>query len=74
MPEFLETGRSPLPCKALRAGVFVNAQGEVHPCTVYGRPLGNVLYALPPACLDDEQLQSVASAMRHLVEVAAAPE
>lgn len=43
LPEFLETGRSPLPCKALRAGVFVNAQGEVHPCTVYGRPLGNVL-------------------------------
>ena len=43
LPEFLKTGRSPLPCKALRAGVFVNAQGDVHPCTVYGRTLGNVL-------------------------------
>ncbi|MDF1702809.1 MAG: radical SAM protein [Planctomycetota bacterium] len=43
LPEFLRTGRSPLPCKALRAGVFVNAQGDVHPCTVYGRLLGNVL-------------------------------
>ncbi|MDA1194589.1 MAG: radical SAM protein [Planctomycetota bacterium] len=45
LPEYLRTGRSPLPCKALRAGVFVNAQGDVHPCTVYGRRLGNVLEA-----------------------------
>ena len=43
VPEYLRTGRSPLPCKALRAGVFVNAQGDVHPCTVYGRKLGNLL-------------------------------
>ena len=43
LPEFLATGRSPLPCKALRAGVFIDAQGDVHPCTVYGRKLGNVL-------------------------------
>jgi MoaA/NifB/PqqE/SkfB family radical SAM enzyme len=43
LPEHLATGRSPLPCKALRAGVFVDAQGDVHPCTVYGRKLGNVL-------------------------------
>jgi adenosylmethionine-8-amino-7-oxononanoate aminotransferase len=31
------------------------------------RPLGNVLYALPPACLTDEQVTKVASVMRHLV-------
>jgi len=31
------------------------------------RPLGNVLYALPPACLDDDELERVAAAMRHLV-------
>jgi MoaA/NifB/PqqE/SkfB family radical SAM enzyme len=42
LPEFLKTGRSPLPCKALRAGVFVDVKGDVHPCTVYGRVLGNV--------------------------------
>jgi len=42
LPEFLRTGRSPLPCKALRAGVFVDVGGDVHPCTVYGRRLGNV--------------------------------
>ena len=42
LPTYLRTGRSPLPCKALRASVFVNAQGDVHPCTVYGRKLGNI--------------------------------
>ncbi|MFT7535399.1 MAG: adenosylmethionine-8-amino-7-oxononanoate aminotransferase [Hyphomicrobiaceae bacterium] len=31
------------------------------------RPLGNVLYALPPACLTDEQVTKVASVMRQLV-------
>lgn len=34
------------------------------------RPLGNVVYALPPACLDDEQVAKVASVMRKLVDVA----
>ncbi len=43
LPEHLATGRSPLPCKALRASVFIDAQGDVHPCTVYGKVLGNVL-------------------------------
>ncbi len=42
LPSYLATGRSPLPCKALRAGVFVDVGGDVHPCTVYGRRLGNV--------------------------------
>ena len=31
------------------------------------RPLGNVLYALPPACLDDAQITKVADVMRELV-------
>lgn len=33
------------------------------------RPLGNVVYALPPACLDDEQVAKVAAVMRKLVDV-----
>ncbi len=40
-PEHVRTGRSPLPCRSLFTSVFVAASGEVHPCTVYGRPLGN---------------------------------
>ncbi|NOT29925.1 MAG: aminotransferase class III-fold pyridoxal phosphate-dependent enzyme, partial [Planctomycetes bacterium] len=34
---------------------------------VFLRPLGNVLYALPPACLTDEECALVAAAMRALV-------
>jgi MoaA/NifB/PqqE/SkfB family radical SAM enzyme len=48
LPEHLRTGRSPLPCRALRASCYVAADGTVHPCTVYGRPLGN-LYERPLA-------------------------
>jgi adenosylmethionine---8-amino-7-oxononanoate aminotransferase len=32
------------------------------------RPLGNVVYALPPACLDEEQVIEVAAVMRKLVD------
>ena len=31
------------------------------------RPLGNVVYALPPACVDDAQIAQIATAMRALV-------
>jgi MoaA/NifB/PqqE/SkfB family radical SAM enzyme len=41
LPAYLETGRSPLPCKSLVASVFVATNGDVHPCTVWDRPLGN---------------------------------
>ncbi|MDJ0973625.1 MAG: radical SAM protein [Planctomycetota bacterium] len=43
LPRYLETGRSPLPCQSMRAGVFVDAKGDVYPCTVWGKRLGNVL-------------------------------
>jgi len=33
------------------------------------RPLGNVVYALPPACLDDDEVAKVATVMRRLVDV-----
>jgi len=40
--EFLETGKSPVPCAALRASVFIDAQGVVYPCSIYSRPLGSL--------------------------------
>lgn len=43
LPEFLKTGRSPLPCQSMRAGVFIDAKGDLFPCTVWGKRLGNVL-------------------------------
>ena len=39
---YLETGRSPVPCSALRASVFVDSKGIVYPCSIYDRPLGSL--------------------------------
>ena len=50
LPVYLATGRSPLPCRSLDASVFVDARGDVYPCTVYGRRLGNV-YETPLASI-----------------------
>lgn len=40
------TGRSPLPCRSLFTSVFVGGDGQVRPCTVFDRPLGDA-YAAP---------------------------
>jgi MoaA/NifB/PqqE/SkfB family radical SAM enzyme len=42
LPKYLRTGRSPLPCESVRASVFIDTVGDVFPCTVYGRVLGNL--------------------------------
>ncbi len=39
---FLATGRSPVPCAAVRASVFVDPRGTVYPCSIYSRPLGGL--------------------------------
>jgi len=39
---YLEHGRSPVPCTALRASVFVDPQGVVYPCSIYDAPLGDL--------------------------------
>ncbi len=41
-PGFLESGRTPLPCKALASSVFVDARWNVYPCSMYDAPLGNL--------------------------------
>lgn len=42
VPEYLETGRSPLPCEALSSSLFVASNGDLFPCTSYDRLLGNL--------------------------------
>lgn len=39
---FLETGRTPVPCKALASSVFVDARWNVYPCSMWDAPLGNL--------------------------------
>ena len=42
MEEFLRTGRTPMPCHALRASCFVDPWGAVYPCISYSRPVGSL--------------------------------
>jgi radical SAM protein with 4Fe4S-binding SPASM domain len=39
---FLQTGRTPMPCHALRASCFVDPWGVVYPCITYSRPIGRL--------------------------------
>jgi Fe-coproporphyrin III synthase len=40
--EFLQTGRTPMPCHALRASCFIDPWGVVYPCISYSRPVGRL--------------------------------
>jgi MoaA/NifB/PqqE/SkfB family radical SAM enzyme len=39
---FVETGRSPVPCRALRSSIYVGPTWDVFPCTMWDAPLGNL--------------------------------
>jgi MoaA/NifB/PqqE/SkfB family radical SAM enzyme len=42
VPRYLETGRTPMRCHALRSSCFVDPCGNVFPCTVYNRKLASL--------------------------------
>jgi len=42
LDRFLLTGRTPMPCHALRASCFVDPWGIVYPCITYSRPMGRL--------------------------------
>ena len=42
LDEFLLTGRTPMPCHALRASCFIDPWGVVYPCITYSRPIGRL--------------------------------
>jgi radical SAM protein with 4Fe4S-binding SPASM domain len=39
---YLLTGRTPMPCHALRASCFIDPWGVVYPCISYSRPVGRL--------------------------------
>ncbi len=39
---YLDTGRTPVRCQALRASCFLDPFGVVYPCGMYSRPMGSV--------------------------------
>jgi MoaA/NifB/PqqE/SkfB family radical SAM enzyme len=64
VPEHVRTGRSPLPCHSLTSSVFVAPSGEVHPCTVYARPLGNAWDTPLPEILASREAEDARRAVR----------
>ena len=42
LDEFLLTGRTPMPCHALRASCFIDPWGVVYPCITYSKPMGRL--------------------------------
>ena len=49
--QYLATGRTSVICSALLSTVYLSETGEVYPCTIWNKPLGNVrttAYALMP--------------------------
>lgn len=42
LDEFLMTGRTPMPCHALRSSCFIDPWGVVYPCITYSRPIGRL--------------------------------
>jgi MoaA/NifB/PqqE/SkfB family radical SAM enzyme len=39
---YLETGRTPMRCHALRSSCFIDSWGNVFPCTIYDQKIGNL--------------------------------
>jgi radical SAM protein with 4Fe4S-binding SPASM domain len=39
---FVATGRTPMPCHALRSSCFIDPWGTVYPCITYAKPLGKL--------------------------------
>jgi len=39
---YLKTGHSPLPCQALSVSCLINPYGEIFPCGVYDKKIGNI--------------------------------
>jgi radical SAM protein with 4Fe4S-binding SPASM domain len=40
--QYLRTKKTPIRCQALRSSCFLDPTGEIYPCTMYDRSLGNI--------------------------------
>lgn len=40
--EYFATKKTPLPCQALNASIFLDPQGDVYPCSMYNLKIGNI--------------------------------
>ena len=42
LDQYLRTGRTPMPCHALRSSCFIDPWGVVYPCISYSKPIGRL--------------------------------
>lgn len=42
LKKYITTHKSPLPCKALTSSIFIDPYGNVYPCTIFAKKLGNI--------------------------------
>ena len=42
LDRYLRTGRTPMPCHALRSSCFIDPWGVVYPCISYSKPIGSL--------------------------------
>jgi len=42
VPEYLSTGRCPLDCAALKSSCFIDNNGDVYPCSIWGERIGSL--------------------------------
>lgn len=40
--QFVKTGKTPLPCKALQTSFFLDSWGNIFPCIIYNKNVGNI--------------------------------
>jgi radical SAM protein with 4Fe4S-binding SPASM domain len=40
--KYLRTGKTDITCSALTLTTYLSEKGEVYPCTIWNKPLGNV--------------------------------
>lgn len=45
VPRYLKTGRTPRPCQAASGSFFLDPEGQVYPCSLYNRLLGDLRQA-----------------------------
>ncbi len=39
---YIDTGRTPVACQALSVSIFMDPAGNIYPCSIYGKNIGNI--------------------------------
>jgi len=40
--DYLRTGKTPMTCQALAGSVFIDSFGDIYPCSIYSKKMGNI--------------------------------